>query len=56
LRRHKLIAAALEQNLRMSPAEWDEYPLIAETRPLHRIWPEIGRGFRMPDVQFWSMY
>ncbi|OCJ65502.1 hypothetical protein A6U97_27665 [Agrobacterium tumefaciens] len=55
-RRHQIIADFLRQPTSMSPAEWDSLPIVTESRPLHPVWAEIGRGFRMPDVQFWSMY
>ena len=55
-RRHQIMNRIFEAKLSLSPADWDQYPLRAEDRPLHPCWEEVGRGFRMPDIQFWSMY
>ncbi|UJB65209.1 AAA family ATPase [Acidovorax sp. YS12] len=54
--RHDVLRQVFEKDIRMSPVEWDRYPLENKPREPSAIWPEIGRGFRMPDVQFWSMY
>ncbi len=55
-KRHKLIENTFKQGLRMSPVEWDVYSIQADHYPSSHCWQEIGRGFRMPDVQFWSMF
>lgn len=54
--RHRIMARLFNEPCALSPEEWDTYPTHSEDKPLHPCWVEIGRGFRMPDVQFWSMY
>ena len=54
--RHQILEDVIEQSMNLSPNEWDLYPLKLKNYPPHSAWREIGRGFRMPDPQFWSLF
>nr|WP_321481741.1 hypothetical protein [uncultured Cohaesibacter sp.] len=56
MQRHQVLRNVFERKISISSIEWDMYPIKMIARPLSSCWQELGRGFRMPDVQFWSMY
>ncbi len=55
-RRHGILNDAIADRRVMSPTAWDTYPFEANPVPMHPCWTEVGRGFRIPDPQFWSLY
>ena len=51
--RHQIMRSIYLDGKDLSAEEIDVYPIATISRPLHPCFAEVGRGFRMPDVQFW---
>jgi tetratricopeptide (TPR) repeat protein len=54
VRRHELLGEVIETGESMSPRAFDEH-LVTADRPTEfgPVWQNFGRGFRMPEVEFW---
>jgi tetratricopeptide (TPR) repeat protein len=54
VRRHAELARVMGTGEAMSPREWDACLVGPESRQeLGPLWQNFGRGFRMPEVEFW---
>jgi hypothetical protein len=51
-RRHDLLATVIERGEPMSAAEFDTC-LTSGSPELGPMWDQLGRGFRMPEVEWW---
>ena len=52
LRRHELLADVIERGATMAPAEFDTC-LTSSRAEFGPMWDQLGRGFRMPEVEWW---
>ena len=54
VRRHELLGAVIASGEAMSPRAFDEH-LVTSGKPTEfgPLWRNFGRGFRMPEVEFW---
>lgn len=53
LRRHERLAEVIAAGDTMSPAEFDEYLVVRGPMEFGPLWDNFGRGFRLPEVEFW---
>jgi hypothetical protein len=53
VRRHELLAAVLEGDEAISPKEFDECLIVGRRPEFGPMWDQLGRGFRMPEVEWW---
>jgi hypothetical protein len=53
LRRHELLAEVFATAGAMSPRDFDEYLVVHSPDEFGPLWNNFGRGFRMPEVEFW---
>lgn len=53
MRRHELLAAVIADGQPMSALEFDECLLTDPPPEFKSIWPQYGRAFRMPAIQWW---
>lgn len=55
IRRHQLLGEvmATTEGTAMSPREFDECLIAEGTSEFGRHWRSFGRGFRLPEVEFW---
>lgn len=53
VRRHELLKEAFEKVAPGRPNEWDRYLLDQPSAEFGPLWDNFGRGFRMPEVEFW---
>lgn len=53
VRRHELLAEVIAAGQPMQPREFDEYLAAHRTLEYGPLWDNFGRGFRMPEVEFW---
>lgn len=49
--RHRLLAEVMERGEATSPIEFDE--CLLNPPRFGRLWDQLGRGFRMPEVEWW---
>ena len=49
--RHELLGEVMERGEALSPREFDECLLGVDL--FGRLWDQVGRGFRMPEVEWW---
>ena len=54
IRRHLLLRDVLAKGEVMSPAEFDGCLVIGRRPELGPMWDQLGRGLRMPEVEWWS--
>lgn len=52
LRRHELLANVFNQPP-MSPSDFDKSLIVDSRSEFGRLWDNFGRGFRMPEIEFW---
>jgi len=52
-RRHELMAEVLASANAMSPEQFDRYVVTRYPDEFGPLWDNYGRGFRMPEVEFW---
>lgn len=52
-RRHELLAKVFADGRPMSPKEFDDYLILNYQEEFGPLWDNFGRGFRMPEVEFW---
>lgn len=53
VRRHELLEEVLRKRKPMSPHAFDEHLVAGGAREFGPLWKNFGRGFRMPEVEFW---
>ncbi len=53
LRRHELLAEVMRRREPMSPVAFDTCLIADGPREFGPLWKNFGRGFRMPEVEFW---
>lgn len=54
VRRHELLSDPIGNESEMSPREFDEYLVnLGKPSEFGPLWANFGRGFRMPEVEFW---
>jgi hypothetical protein len=53
VRRHERLAGVIAEGRVMSPREFDEYLVVHGPVEFGPVWDNFGRGFRMPEVEFW---
>jgi energy-coupling factor transporter ATP-binding protein EcfA2 len=53
LRRHELLAKIMGRREPMSPVAFDTCLIADGSREYGPLWKNFGRGFRMPEVEFW---
>lgn len=53
VRRHERLAEVIDAGRRMSPREFDEYLVVHGRMEFGPLWDNLGRGFRMPEIEFW---
>lgn len=53
IRRHQLLAEVIDGGRPMSPATFDRCLLSRRPPEFGPLWDNIGRGFRLPEVEFW---
>jgi hypothetical protein len=53
IRRHELLADVIEGQSSLSAQEFDECLILAGPNEFGRLWDQLGRGFRMPEIHWW---
>jgi hypothetical protein len=53
VRRHELLAEVIGEGGPMSAREFDEYLVMRGPLEFGPLWENFGRGFRMPEIEFW---
>lgn len=53
IRRHELLAEVIASDANMSPEEFDECLVVGRPPEFGPMWDQLGRGFRMPEVEWW---
>jgi hypothetical protein len=51
--RHEMLGAVIEEQRKMSAQEFDECLILAGPNEFGRMWNQLGRGFRMPEIHWW---
>jgi hypothetical protein len=54
VRRHELLAAVIRDGPVPSPASFDDCLVADAPIEFGPFWRQLGRGFRMPEVEWWS--
>jgi hypothetical protein len=52
-RRHELLSTVFASREQMTPIEFDRYLPTHHPDEFGPLWDNYGRGFRMPEVEFW---
>ena len=52
-RRHELLGQLMASGRPVSPVEFDEHPPRVAPDEYGPMWDNFGRGFRLPEVEFW---
>lgn len=52
-RRHELLGRLMASGQSVTPVEFDEHALGAAPGEFGRLWDNFGRGFRLPEIEFW---
>ena len=52
-RRHELLGQLMASGQSATPVEFDEHALRAAPGESGPIWDNFGRGFRLPEIEFW---
>lgn len=53
IRRHEMLTTVIEEQREMSAHEFDECLILAGPNEFGRMWNQLGRGFRMPEIHWW---
>lgn len=53
IRRHELLAQVMRDPAGMSPLEFDACLLAEGAAEFGPLWDQMGRGFRMPEIEWW---
>jgi hypothetical protein len=53
VRRHELLGGVMGRRSLMSPIGFDECLVANGSQEFGPLWQNFGRGFRMPEVEFW---
>lgn len=53
IRRHEMLTTVIEEQREMSAREFDECLILAGPNEFGRVWNQLGRGFRMPEIHWW---
>ena len=52
-RRHELLGRLMARGQRVTPGEFDEHAVRAAPDEYGPMWDNFGRGFRLPEIEFW---
>lgn len=52
-RRHELLGRLMASGRSVTPVQFDEHALEAAPGEFGRLWDNFGRGFRLPEIEFW---
>lgn len=53
VRRHELLSELIASGRQVSAPEFDKYPVVRSPDEFGPLWKNFGRGFRLPEVEFW---
>jgi hypothetical protein len=48
-----MLGVVIEEQVTMSAQEFDECLILAGPNEFGRMWNQLGRGFRMPEIHWW---
>ncbi|MEZ5383172.1 MAG: AAA family ATPase [Microthrixaceae bacterium] len=53
IRRHELLTELFDSGKSVTPQDLDVWPIQRSPHEFGPLWDNFGRGFRMPEVEFW---